>query len=178
MNFDNTTGLDQAGADALVDAVGDFWDTFVSRLPIGVTVTVDPVINDLDDDDGTLLSTIAGAPHAATNGANNQASSAAGVGARARWQTNGVRNGRRVIGTTFIVPLSADQYEVNGTLGSSTITAIVNAGNALIGLASVAGHQMVVWSRPSGPGLANGIIHPVTGCNAPDKVAWLRTRKE
>lgn len=178
MNFDDDSPFDQAAADELVDAVGDFWDTFVSRFPIGVTVTVDPLVVQLGAANGVLDETWTATPHAATTGSNNQASSAAGVGCRVRWNTQGIRNGRRVIGTTFIVPLSADQYEVNGTLGSTTISGITTAAEALLGRANAASHAMVVWSRPT-PGVGtNGFVSPVTGALVPDKVAWLRTRKQ
>lgn len=97
---------------------------------------------------------------------------AAGVGARTVWNTGGFNNGRRVRGSTFIVPLSSNIYDSAGTILDTVVTAM--NGRITQMLADVDG-GMVVYSR--GPGPDTGSTAVVTSGSLVDKTSWLRSRR-
>lgn len=98
---------------------------------------------------------------------------AQGVGERIAWSTNAFENGRRVRGSTFIVPLGAGAYTDGGIL-NATMRAAHNAAVATF-LGVMAG-DMVIYSRPS-PGGSDGGFASVTGGNIPPSISWLRSRR-
>lgn len=97
---------------------------------------------------------------------------ALGVGCRIRWNTAGIAGGRRVRGSTFVVPLAIDAYEGTGAITSTVTSAIsTGVGNFL----GHSGSEPVIWHRPkTGVG---GSAHPITSGSVPDAVSWLRTRR-
>jgi hypothetical protein len=96
---------------------------------------------------------------------------AQGVGAQVRWRTTGIVAGRRVVGSTFIVPLTSGAFETNGTLLAAVVTASNSAAAAYI--SSTAG--AVIWSRPTPDRV--GSQHLITSGFMPDRTSWLRTRR-
>lgn len=96
-------------------------------------------------------------------------------GAVISWSTSGVRNGRRIRGRTFVVPLSMTCYDTEGNLGPSTLTALNNAALALRTGSDVT--QFRVWGRPTAPGVQDGASAPVLGHRVPDMSAVLRSRR-
>lgn len=97
---------------------------------------------------------------------------AIGVGARVQWTTTGITNGRRVRGTTFLVPLMSGSFDVDGRIRAATITSLNTPLQAF--LTGMAGH-LTVWSRPV-PGRA-GTHHDVTAASIPTSPATLRSRR-
>nr|CRY96854.1 hypothetical protein [uncultured prokaryote] len=97
---------------------------------------------------------------------------AQGVGVRAVWNTAGIVGGRRVRGTTFMVPVSSGVYDSDGTIKS---TNLVTMQGAATGLVTDASGTLVVYSRPA-PGRA-GTSSVVTSGTVPDKVSWLVSRR-
>jgi hypothetical protein len=151
--------------------LNNFYTAFVNYCPLGVTWTV--------PGSGEVLDIGTGKPKGAwsqggngTKVSNGSANYAAGVGARVQWVTAGWNNGRRVKGSTYIVPLAFDEYDVDGTIKPAVVTA---AGTAATALITAAGGGLMVWSR--GPGAGSGSISPVVTGNMPDKVSWLRSRR-
>lgn len=152
-------------------AVRAFFDSIKGNFPSDVTWSFPGEYEDVSVETGTLLGVVATAPPASVVGVGTTAY-AAPAGARVRWLTAGIRNGRRVTGTTFLVPLLASAFEGNGTLTSGTITSLNSAAATLRGATN-----MVVWSRPTAGGGA-GAIQNVTGSDTPDRVAVLRSRRD
>jgi hypothetical protein len=99
---------------------------------------------------------------------------AAGVGARLVWATAGVTRGRRVRGTTFLVPIAGAQYKNDGGLADGNTTAWAAVADDLFAADS---GSMRIWSRPSTGGGSDGTSHAVTGVTVPNKVSWLRSRR-
>lgn len=97
---------------------------------------------------------------------------ASGVGARIKWVTNRYRNGRRVNGSTFIVPLNVASYDSDGTLDNAIAGAITTAADNLLDAQTP---NLVVYSRPKG--VVDGIESEVTSAVCPDKISWLRSRR-
>lgn len=150
--------------EAFYDAVADFF-------PSGVSATI-PANGDLiEDSTGALAGTwSSGSPSTYTG--FNVNDYAAGVGVAVQWNTNGVRNRRRVRGRTFLAPLSGAVLDTNGTLDNSTVTAIQTAADAL-----VAGGHLLVWSRPTPGGGTNGDSNLAVSATVPDRITSLRSRR-
>jgi hypothetical protein len=100
----------------------------------------------------------------------------AASGACINWYTDGVRNGRRVRGRSFMVPIGSNGMENNGTLNATALGSWRTATDLLI--ASFENSTLGVWSRPSAPAATDGIWHKTTSMTIPDKAAVLRSRRD
>jgi hypothetical protein len=175
MNLDST--VETVGAvDPVLSAVSTFWGTIMGSMPTGITVQVDNVAEERNEATGALVSTVSGAGQSPAAG-TAPAAHGAGVGCRVRWTTAGVRNGRFVVGTTFIVPCSTAQYESNGTIAGGFITTLQGAADNLLTALVGAGAPLGVWSRPTVSGGSDGVLHPVNAAVVPDQVSWLTSRR-
>lgn len=153
-----------------VGATG-FFTALRSRIPTGTSIFVPNGGDLIDELTGTLTGTW-GTSGGTTISCNGAGSFAGGVGARVVWETDTIRAGRRVRGSTFVVPLVVSGYEANGTLAGVAVTDLEQAiADMLVQVPT----QMRVWSRPR-PGLTGAGVQVARGV-APDKVSWLRTRR-
>lgn len=136
----------------------------------GVTI---PTSGDtIEDTTGELVGTWAAAGGGAVVGtAGNLA--AAGVGASVSWLTGGIVRGHRLRGRSYIVPLSLQAYDSDGTLTAPALTAVQNFGNALVG-----GNVLAVWHRPTSKGAADGTSYGAIQARVRDKVAFLSSRRD
>lgn len=152
-------------------SVKAFFTAIAGRVPAGVTWTV-PTSGDLiEDTTGALAgawSEPSGGGVVTSTGAVNYA---AGVGCRVSWQTTGIHNGRRVKGSTFIVPLVSAVYATDGTIDSVVLSEIQTAATNLV----TAQPAMKVLSKAKvgSPGASSTIL----SATAVDKVSWLRSRR-
>lgn len=152
-------------------AVKTFLTSLAPYLAAGVSMDVQNNGDVLDAATGTLTGVwvASGGGIVASSG---NAEHAQGVGARIRWRTAGIVNGKRVVGSTFIVPVHRLMYDTDGTLAAGMVTAVQAAGNLYV---SSTTPNSVIWSRPA-PGRA-GSAHPITSATFPDQVSWLRSRR-
>ena len=159
------------GTPTLASDVYTFFDSVKSIIPSSISITV-PASGDLiEDSDGSIAGSWS-STGVGTVVCTGGGSYAAGVGARVSWRTNGVRNRRRVRGSTFICPLITNVYEANGTITSAALTTLGNAATAL-----AAGGNLLVWSRPTPPGGSDGDSNAVLNAVVPDRVTSLRSRR-
>lgn len=170
--------FDAFGGGDLVDAeharVRSFFLALQTILPSGLTVTVNPEAEVLDETTGELLGySNVTEPSNQVNGAATGAYSGP-AGAAVTWNTDTVAKGRRLRGRTFVVPLANSAYDSQGTLATSAITDLNEGAEDLIGDGS--GPQLVIWSRPAAS--VAGSIGPVTSHRVADKVAVLRSRRD
>lgn len=172
----NLDGAETETVDDIITALSSFAAALVNVMPSGTSIIADNVIDVVTEASGQLITQVSGTPIGAQNG-QVAGSFAAGVGARIRWVTAGVRNGTPVRGTTFVVPLATSQYESNGTLTSGCVTALTSAGSALLGTLNANTTPLAVYSRPGPGGSPAGELHPVTSIVVPDQVSWLTTRR-
>jgi hypothetical protein len=93
-------------------------------------------------------------------------------GARIEWRTDAVVAGRRLRGRTFIVPLLAGAYDVQGTLSTATLTALNTAATNFRDTSVFTACQPAVWSR------THGILADITSSLTPDEAAVLRSRRD
>lgn len=166
---------DAAGssADDAHKAVHDFFTAMVARLPSNVYVNVQRTVERIQEANGELIGFQDATTRAPVKGAAAGGFSSA-TGACIGWHTDGVRNGRRIRGRTFIVPLAGSTYDTDGTLASTALDTLNAAATALND--SFAG--LVVYSRPSGPGATDGQFALVQGFRVADKTAILRSRRD
>jgi len=157
--------------DALLSALEDFYGVVAASSPDDVTFSFPNegvTINDATGDvNGAWTGTVSITPFAGAANTGFQM----GVGARVRWSTNGFRNGRQVIGTTFLAPLASSAYTTTGFLASANSAALDVAAEALIVAA-----PLYIVSRPS-VALPTGASNIVIGAAVPLNVSWLRSRR-
>lgn len=169
---------DPADLDDLLIQIDQGMAQWVQQLPNSVTFQVANEVEVREEDTGDLISTLTGASVPPRVGSATSSIHAAGVGGRVRWVTAGIRNGRPVIGTTFIVPMGSSAFEVNGTITAAAL-ANLTAGGELIRTQSIAlGVPVSVWSKPTSSGGSDGVLWPVDSINAPDQAAWLTSRRQ
>jgi hypothetical protein len=154
-----------------VAALGTFFTSVRSLVPTGVAFRIESFGDLIDVATGELSGSWSDGSGTDVS-ANGAGSFSLGVGARVKWQTAGIRNGRRVTGSTYLVPLVDSAFDSTGTPTSAALTTIGNAAAALV---SSATNELAIWSRPH-DGLA-GASNPVIASSAPDAVSWLRSRR-
>lgn len=148
-----------------------FFASFALALPAGLTITIPNGGDKIDDGTGNLAGSWSEgtAPAPVTGGTAGEY--AKGVGMQVRWRTDGIVGSRRVVGSTFIVPIVGSVFDTDGSLDNATVAANLTAANALISSTA----SLLVWSRPTPSRL--GTSNPVVGATAPDRVSWLRSRR-
>jgi hypothetical protein len=171
------TQLDgQLEADDVSTRIHSFLTPIINVLPNVVKVQALSEVEEINPSTGDLIgfwNTPAKAERAGTAAAT--AGWAAAAGAVISWSTAGVRNGRRVRGRTFVVPLSNECWDVDGTIKSVPLGSLTTGAQALTTGTDVT--RFNIWSRPSAPGASDGAAFPVSGFRIPDMSAILRSRR-
>jgi hypothetical protein len=93
------------------------------------------------------------------------------VGTRVSWQTNSIHNGRRVRGSTFIVPIASQFYTDQGLISPANLAVLDLAAGELRQNTNIG-----VFSRPTKKGVA-GAWSKITGNTVAPGVSWLRSRR-
>lgn len=158
------------GAD-LANALKTFYTAIKSSFPSGLVWTVQQSGETIDDNTGEINGAWSGGPSGSV-AASGVPEHAQGVGCRIRWNTDGITHGRRVRGSTYLVPLCVNQYEPDGTILNAAVTAFDTAAGALLGATGV---DLVILTRLSPT--TSGTSHPVTSPQTIDRVSWLRSRR-
>lgn len=173
LHFDAPTDHTQAGAQSAYTAASGFATEIASALPSAVSVTTEGGVEVIEQTTNQLITVYSATTVPAAKGIQT-AGYASSTGAVITWETGEVKNGRRVRGRTFIVPLSSAYYETDGTLSAGVITDLQNAASALSG----GGFNFGILSRPSLPGAADGSFHTVSSGRIADKAAILTSRRD
>jgi hypothetical protein len=172
------------GPSGLAAAWRTFLNSQIMAFPPGVTWTFPPSGDSIEDSTGDLngVFSSSGTIGSLTGGASGEF--AKGVGMQIRWHTAGIVNHRRVVGSTFLVPLQNAIFDTDGTIDGATVTSMTSALNTF--LAAVP--TMRIWSPPWDPSKAPprakpypparlGTSHAVTSVQVMDRVSWLRSRR-
>lgn len=159
------------GSVGFADAVEAFYTSVVGQFPFNLQFTVPSNGDILESTTGDLIGAWSDPGTGGVVSTSGAANWTQGVGARVVWNTNGLFNGRRVRGSTFMVPLWSGAYEGAGMLVAGTISTFQSAANALI----AAWPDLCVYSRNTNG--TNGEVNVVTSASVPDAVSWLRTRR-
>lgn len=173
LHFDASTTPTQAGADAVHAAVNDFVINLVSNLPSAVTLTVEQAVEVIDQATNQLETIFTSPSKLAQKGGVAGGFSSA-TGACIVWETGEVKLGRRVRGRTFVVPIAASMYDLDGTLTAACLSDLQAGAAALAG----GGFTFGVLSRPTIKGAADGSFHTVSSGRVSDKTAVLTSRRD
>lgn len=155
----------------LTDGIRAFFDAIKGIVPTGITITVQPSGDQINDVSGAITGAWSVDPGPAPVVGASGGTYAGNAGGVVSWRTNGVVGNRRVRGRSFIVPLASTVYDTNG-LTSSAIATLQGAATALL---TTADGNLAVWSRPTA--LRAGSSHPITAATVPDLSASLRSRR-
>lgn len=162
-----------SNAATLAAAVRTFFSNVVFLFPDDLTIAVQGGGDTIEDSTGAINGSWTMTPPSQVVGTGT-ANYAMGVGGRVRWATNGITRGRRVKGTTFLVPFTVNNYSGDGTIDGATLTAVQSAVDVL---AAADSGSLRIWSRPSTSGGSDGASHAVTAGTFVDSVSWLRSRR-
>lgn len=147
-----------------------------NMLPASIGVQVDSEVPMFDEETGDLIDVWAPTTPVTNLQGNGVGTYSAASGASITWLTGEIRDGRRLRGRTYLVPLSTTQYEANGTLVAGALTGLAAFGAVLRGNAAPAG-PFLVWGRPS-PLHPVGQAAAVTGQVVRDRVSILTSRRD
>lgn len=155
------------------ETVRSFFQAFRDYLPSGINIQVRGNAEVIDEANGQITSQLDFEQPAPVIGATTGTYSAAS-GAVVNWNTNAYRNGRRIRGRTFLVPLSTNAYDSAGDLNGAALGDIRDGATYLS--SGAAPLPFVVWARPiNGSG---GTAEPVVSHTVPDMGAILRSRRD
>lgn len=170
----NDGGLFNEEAEILANRVADAFRELGSVLPPSVNIDIDPEVPVIDSDSGVASDFISIEPPNTVSGSGASDYFTGPSGAVVTWRTNDLRNGRRIRGRTFLVPLSNGAYDEDGTLRPGAITNIRAFADTMIG-GALSG-DLGVWSRPVGG--SGGVFASVVNATVPDLAAVLRSRRD
>lgn len=163
-------------------AIHNFFVGVAPNLSREITVSPAPTFKTLDEQSGILISE---GPFSSLQPAVvglNAGAFAGPAGAVVNWLTATVGTRRSMRGRTFIVPLSVEAYEHDGTLQGPSLTGLRNAAAQLVVDTTP---SFVVWRRPRPAQVAPkppkpavvGKAGPIIASKVPDLVTVLRTRR-
>lgn len=155
------------------DAIEAFFDAIKGAVPDGVNWTIPSNGDLITAETGDLVGVWSDPGTGGVVSSSGGAAFVNGTGARVVWNTAGLFEGRRVRGSTFIVPLVSGAFEGAGNINSGNVTLLQNAANTLVGALD----NFAIWSRPNNAAGDNGEANQVTSASVPDKVSWLRGRR-
>lgn len=161
----------QAGDEAtLATAMNTFFAAVTNLMPTGIQISP-PVSGDvIDEASGDVVSHWTIGPSGPLNfsGAGTWVN---GVGARLKFPTIGIANGRSVVGAIFLVPLVSSAYEGAGNLVGSFVSTATTAANNL----ATTPNGLRIYSRKTTSHA--GTSFPALSGVCPDRVSWLRSRR-
>lgn len=173
LHFSAPTEPTSAGAQAVYAAANTFAGALVSALPSAVRITTESAVEVVDQTTNELV-TVFGVTSSPVNAGLMTGGFSSATGACITWETGEVRNGRRVRGRTFVVPMAVAMYDTDGTLTSGAITDLQNAAEGLAG----GGFSFGILGRPTAPGAADGGFYTVSSGRVSDKTAILTSRRD
>jgi len=160
-------------------------DNLKTALAPGVTLQIQNSGDTLDETNGKLTGSWASTSQAVIT-STGTGSYAAPTGGCINWTTEGIHNGRRLRGRTFVVPMNVGQYGATGQLLAGAVTALQGVINGI--MLAVTPHY-VIWGRPVKPKDENGKVIPgsegtggiasvITGGTIPTKAMVLTSRRD
>lgn len=161
-----------------VEAVDAFFTAIAGALPSGLTISIPGSGDTIESTTGELTGSWSVGADQTAAGASSFPY-AAPTGGLVRWTTTTIVAGRRLRGRIFIVPMTTNVWETNGTMTTATRDLLQTSASTLI---SAFEGQLVVWARPFAgtPGNPSraGSHGIVTGAQVPDMAVTLRSRRD
>lgn len=160
-----------AAANGYPAAVLALMDALKAQIPVGVQISVPNTGDLINDATGDIIGTWTEPGGGIVTGTGATAF-ILGTGYRIQWLTDGIRNGRHVRGTTFVVPTISSIFDTSGRLTVAAQNTALTAAQTYLTTLAGAGR---VWSRPKGA--LNGASSTITGRAVPEQPSWLRSRR-
>jgi len=136
---------------------------------------IEPLVDVIDEANGELLDTYTvNQTSVAGTGSNEQMPHATQL--CISWKSDGIVNGRRVRGRTFLGPVAASANTAAGVPTAAALTALTAFGNAMED-AGTTFVRHVIWHRPTVGG-TDGSHHDVIQHSQKPKWAVLRSRRD
>lgn len=165
--------FDQAGSGFPAD-VRTFFEAIKANIPSNTTITVPNGGDIIEDTTGVLSGSWSEPSGGGITTGTFAGDYAQGVGVRIVWSTGGIYRGRRVKGSTFIVPIGSALFGASGQLDPATQAIFAAAASAFV----TSGSQPLIYSRASDVAPATaGESNAVTAATVPSTVSWLRSRR-
>lgn len=158
---------------AAVNAVRTFYTAFGMYIPNTVSLTIDSAVEVIDTPTGKLTDILTITPGNPIVGSST-ATFAAPAGVVVHWLSGGIRNGRRMRGRTFLVPMVTTVFQNDGTIATAVLSTFQSAADALV---ADSASELLVYGRPSTK-LGPGQVTEVSAARVPDKVCVLRSRRD
>jgi len=166
-----------------LESLHDFWASVSVTMPPVVHIGIVSSGDKIDDATGDLVGSWGGTPQAEVVGSGGD-QFAAPAGVVVTWTTDTILDSHRLMGRTFIVPLSYGSYQNDGSIGSTTLPNFDTPANTFLIAQS---SSFVVWHRPRKARAAVGKLKAltahdgghglVTGVRVRDRVAVLTSRR-
>ena len=137
-------------------AVLTWLNAIKANLPPSLTLTVPGGGDIITDSTGALSGTWSDGGGGTVTG-TGVGGFAIGVGARVVWGTSGIVGGRRVRGTTFLVPLMGGTFDSTGRMQPATVTSLNTPTQAFL---TSMGGNLLIWSRPRPARTVGGVTIP------------------
>lgn len=168
-----------SGAQNAVNAVRSFWDSLKSFLPDEVKLQVMPIVDVYDRVTGDLVDSNVAATAPLSVQGTATGGYAGGAGLKVSWNTNQIRQGRRVRGSTFIVPVANTAFSLTGNIAAGAQTTVTTSAQALIAALNSGATPLGVWSRPGPPSKPRaGFATEVLTGTCSSKTALMRGRRD
>lgn len=171
-----------ASGNANVQAqLAPFFDAMKLYFPASVRIAIPNTGDIIEEADGRKTGTWGSGSTSVISGTGIGTYSPAS-GALIKWGTSAFQRGRRVVGRTFLVPLTTSAYDANGQVAATATAAIQAAATSFI---TTSGGVLSVWHRPLmdysvKPPVQKlpGAAVPIITATVPVKVAVLRSRRD
>jgi hypothetical protein len=150
-----------------------FFQAIKSSLPDDVVITVPNTGDTVRETDGVLQGVWTDSGGSTTTGTAAGAF-AKGSGVRIQWITSGIRDGRRIIGSTFLVPVAGAVFDTTGIVAGASLSVLQTAAGALV---SAASPGFLIWSKPHTKLAADGASNPVLAAVVRSEATGLRSRR-
>jgi hypothetical protein len=155
-----------------VESVDAFWSAVHDKMPDDVTSHVENAGDIIEDTTGELTGAWS-ADAVGTHTGTGSGSYSAPSGVCVTWLTDTILDSRRLRGRTFIVPLSGDLYQDDGSIANDTVAGLQGNAEGLIAAQST---SFVIYHRKTGSHAGgNGLV---TASIIHDKAAILRSRRD
>jgi len=172
-----------------VTPIKTFLGAVTTWIPNTVKIDIPAIGDVINPIDGKITNAQSVSGSGQVGGSVTPASYSASSGAQVRWDTQGIINGHRVAGATFLVPLGGVAYSNTGAISSGVASSIQTAINALL-VAPATLNRLLVWARPF-PGrdattipprparpARDGSQHVITAGSVVGKAVVLRSRRD
>lgn len=174
----------------VIASLQEFWGQLAGLFPAPMTIQIATIGDIIESTTGALVGQW-NLPAVSAIPALGQTVYSAPSGAVVDWLTATILDGHRVRGRSFLVPLSTNEYDSQGTILNATVDGLGLRSAALV---TAEANKFVVWHRPY-PGRAAlppvgtkpgkparpatlGGVAVITGSRVPDMAVVLRSRRD